>query len=938
MSKNRAFEEAFKALTGFPPFPWQGRLYERLLLNDVPSVCDIPTGIGKTMVIPIWLLALACNTDLPRRLVYVVNRRTIVDQATDLVTTIRQRIIEALGNDGSALYKAATALMKLDPLSNDATTPLAVSTLRGEFADNEEWKSNPAKPAIVIGTVDMIGSKLLFSGYGDSRRMRPLHAGLLGCDCLFIHDEAHLTPAFGKLLRSVHAFVTQTTNNKQQATQNFGEPIHWIAKMQVLELSATHTVNGQNSAEPLLLSPEDEADHIIAPRLKANKTLYLNEVEKDGKPLQERIIDLALEHASMPCRVVVFLRKPEDAGKVADGIQKALGDIAVNVFEEANPGTPLPRKKSDELRREAARRVNILTGQIRGYERDKLLLLPAMQPFLTECIPEEAAYLVATSAAEVGMDLHADHMVCDLSTLDSMIQRLGRVNRFGSSQADVQVVHDESLNKVKGKETAEELARKATLAFLRGKRGQDSSIDVSISCLQHWLQEETVREAFSPVPEMVDLTPLLLDLWAQTSVEGMAASPEPESWLHGIQDNYPQTILAWRSEVTYLKNLSEEDLKRWFLAHPLRACERLQLPTHTILKQGKDDMSTLLKGFPQEKHDATVIVLSPQGEAVKTILKNLVEHPRSMRLNYASIILPTDVSGLSEAGFFDPKTTHPAEKLDVASRDLCRCLLTREGAVWHYSILGDSGGSDTETPPWERVSTSIRYIEREKGLKMVLKLQVEIADEFAEDDEVCEKWLVLLRPVAERRVGGSTDTIPTVQEHSNHVAEVTRKLCTAFPFPEKIREALVLAAQHHDKGKEAPRWQIAAGHDPESDNAPLAKGAVDWRKLDGYRHEAGSLQVLGDMAEIRDHPEADLILHSISTHHGWARPHFQSGAFLLGGTGTPGEQTAYEAMLRYDRLQRRFGWWGLAWLESILRRADAIASAAEQNGILEEES
>jgi CRISPR-associated endonuclease/helicase Cas3 len=39
--------------------------------------------LGKTSIIPLWLIALATGAALPRRLVYIVNRRTVVDQATD---------------------------------------------------------------------------------------------------------------------------------------------------------------------------------------------------------------------------------------------------------------------------------------------------------------------------------------------------------------------------------------------------------------------------------------------------------------------------------------------------------------------------------------------------------------------------------------------------------------------------------------------------------------------------------------------------------------------------------------------------------------------------------------------------------------------------------------------------------------------------------------
>src|SRR5439155_16412911 len=81
--------------------------------------------------------------------------------------------------------------------------PLAISTLRGQFADNAEWRNDPARPAVVVGTVDMIGSRLLFSGYGCGFKSRPLHAGFLGQDALLVHDEAQLEPAFQELVTAI---------------------------------------------------------------------------------------------------------------------------------------------------------------------------------------------------------------------------------------------------------------------------------------------------------------------------------------------------------------------------------------------------------------------------------------------------------------------------------------------------------------------------------------------------------------------------------------------------------------------------------------------------------------------------------------------------------------------------------------------------------------
>ncbi|MEZ5353753.1 MAG: DEAD/DEAH box helicase family protein [Bryobacteraceae bacterium] len=163
-------------------FPWQSNLLAMFMAGEVPSALDIPTGLGKTAVIAIWLIARASGAPLPRRLVYVVDRRAVVDQATQVAVDLaaNQKLLCTLGID-----------------------KLPISTLRGQFADNRRWLEDPALPAIIIGTVDMIGSRLLFEGYGVSRKMRPYQAGFLGADTLVILDEAHLVPPFEKLLRDI---------------------------------------------------------------------------------------------------------------------------------------------------------------------------------------------------------------------------------------------------------------------------------------------------------------------------------------------------------------------------------------------------------------------------------------------------------------------------------------------------------------------------------------------------------------------------------------------------------------------------------------------------------------------------------------------------------------------------------------------------------------
>ncbi len=58
--------------------------------------------------------------------------------------------------------------------------------------DVEEWDLEPEKPAVLIGTQDMLLSRALNRGYGMGRFRWPMHFGLLNNDCLWVLDEIQL--------------------------------------------------------------------------------------------------------------------------------------------------------------------------------------------------------------------------------------------------------------------------------------------------------------------------------------------------------------------------------------------------------------------------------------------------------------------------------------------------------------------------------------------------------------------------------------------------------------------------------------------------------------------------------------------------------------------------------------------------------------------------
>jgi CRISPR-associated endonuclease/helicase Cas3 len=70
----------------------------------------------------------------------------------------------------------------------------------------------------------------------------------------------------------------------------------------------------------------------------------------------------------------------------------------------------------------------------------------------------------------------------------------------------------------------------------------------------------------------------------------------------------------------------------------------------------------------------------------------------------------------------------------------------------------------------------------------------------------------------------------------------------------------------------------------------------------------------------------DLALHLIAAHHGRARPGFEPEAYQILPLQRECRQLAQEIEISFARLQMEFGWWQLAYLESLVKCADALAS------------
>ena len=185
---------------GKEPFPWQKRLAKRVCGGDWPRVIALPTAAGKTACIDIAVFALACRgRRAPRRIFFVVDRRIVVDQAWMHAESLAKVLDQS---ESGVLKEVADSLREI---AQDER-PLDVYALRGGMYRETAWTRSPLQPTVIASTVDQVGSRLLFRGYGVSDSMKPIHAGLVGNDALILLDEAHCAKPFDQTMQAVEKY------------------------------------------------------------------------------------------------------------------------------------------------------------------------------------------------------------------------------------------------------------------------------------------------------------------------------------------------------------------------------------------------------------------------------------------------------------------------------------------------------------------------------------------------------------------------------------------------------------------------------------------------------------------------------------------------------------------------------------------------------------
>ena len=284
------------------------------------------------------------------------------------------------------------------------------------------------------------------------------------------------------------------------------------------------------------------------------------------------------------------------------------------------------------------------------------------------------------------------------------------------------------------------------------------------------------------------------------------------------------------------------------------------------------------------------------------------------------------------------------EDLDEADRDAAV-----RAAPGNYRRRNDTarlGGSRVAQPWWPRWTR--RVVTPRNEVARLVKRQAAREPLSDELDEMSRR-------------GDNTTTAVELDPHGEAVAARARSIAERLGLSCDLTAVVERAGRLHDIGKADQRFQRWL--DPDSTRGvPVAKSqkmprsqwtekriAAGWPR--GGRHEDLSARLacrwLATCPERIDLSLADLLIHLVVSHHGSGRPlvapvaDYAPDPVCVELEGAALEAAAdlstidWSQPARFSRLNARFGPWGLALLEAIVRQSDHTVSAGSQVAELE---
>lgn len=1047
-----AFPDFYEAVNGFKPFPWQARLVQEVVANGGlwPAVLGLPTSAGKTSALDaaVFLLALQAGKSVHARTAairtfFVVDRRIVVDEAADKARKLAKELNAA--EVANPVVREVAKRLK----SFGGGKALHVSVLRGGMYRDGSWAESPTQPTICLSTVDQVGSRLLFRGYGVSPYQRAVHAGLVGNDSLILVDEAHLSRPFLETLKAVEFY-----RSDRWAEQPVTTPFQVVVMSATAGSAVEPVVRPPGwKVEPFQLGQDDRANDSLYRRLNAKKLAKL--IETTDAAFVSTLAEQALavtksEKDFKQVRVVgIVVNRVRTARMVAERLRAAYRE------PERNPSA---EGESDRDRPD----VVLLTGRVRPYDRDELLFrrpihdtrnpevpVRGLLPFVKASAnkertdydrpppPRGVLFVVATQTVEVGADFSFDALVTELAPLDALRQRFGRVDRLGfRDRSRIVIVRNKEADKddpVYG--TAPTAVWKVLKEWEKASK-KAKEIDFGIEATESRLPRDPDERAtvlgplcapFACAPVMM---PAHVDDWVQTSV-APEPDPDPALFLHGPQSGPADVSVVWRADIS--KKLLARDIGKQDTATsgqvvalvPPTSMEALSLPIWHVRNWLRDRTKvkadfTDLEGereppanYQRDDRESDPFLIwkgpdrpdrtKPDARRKDRDRTRASDDPDDIRPGN-TIVVPASYGGCDEFGW-NPE--HVATVCDVADDCSWRAkrrpvLRVHRGSQVHgeaitaWGIVSAEDGrtlaaallaaiapdEDTGEMPTRAALSALRSwpalpgwlraalprarenpYPTQDGVVIVMPFQkpddpnTDDAEGEAPADDEGNTFL------------GTGDWV-WLEDHCRNVQIRVEVFAGGLALSDSLRDLVSRAALLHDAGKADPRFQswlygsdaeaartefrLIAKSRMEGRNAAAVEAArkrAGWPK--GGRHEAASvLLARGNPNAFAGVHDPELLDYLIGSHHGRGRPLWPFaeddaklespgvvpvtlGGFAMSGKLPPRPESPLTPLHAgwvdlFWRLVRRYGYWGLAYLETLLVLADHRQSEAER--------
>lgn len=370
------YDEFFRVATKLPQcFAYQRRLAE----EPWPDILEVPTGLGKTAAVVLaWLYKRRVMKDpaTPRRLIYCLPMRVLVEQTKESCETWLRNLSVALGQSDERM--SVSVLMGG---SNDVRKPT--------------WAEFPECDQIIVGTQDLLLSRALMRGYGMSRYQWPMHFALLHNDALWAFDEVQLMGAGLATSAQLEAFRRSFPLARDSRS---------------LWLSAT-------------LNREWLGTVDMRPHLASLKSLEIGDGDRAQAGARLRAVKSI---APLP----VSLGKEASNKKGEDSYLRALSDAILQAHDARSQTLVIVNTvaRAQRLLRLLRKRRNgrdlLIHARFRAEERVRQV----------HRLHEESSVdriIVATQAIEAGVDISSKVLITELAPWASLVQRFGRCNRYG---------------------------------------------------------------------------------------------------------------------------------------------------------------------------------------------------------------------------------------------------------------------------------------------------------------------------------------------------------------------------------------------------------------------------------------------------------------------------------------------------------------------------